>query len=279
MYQALVRALFRLNHRKVQMSKFLDRLDKINRGATRSIGFGASARTEELPAMAILGRLSDPAKSAQGAANLTKIGADGALIEGIEVEEISKALASSLDSVPWGICVQELRSEQTSHYREQGCDFVAFAAERAFLEAFEDEETAYMLRVQPDMDERHLRAIEDLPVDVVVLRLEALNLPLTIQHLITIGSVRNAFSQYLLLEMPGVPTSGELERLRDIGVDGLVVDAIRLSAKKLQQLKDRLLAVPRRPRGRSGKASAVLPHGAYAPPSSSPSEDDEGEDL
>ena len=230
--------------------------------------------------MAILGRLSDPAKSAQGASNLTKIGADGALIEGIEAEDISKALASSLDNVPWGIGVQELKGEQTSQYREQGCDFVAFSAERAFLEAFEDEETAYLLRVQADMDERYLRAIEDLPVDVVVLRLESLNLPLTIEHLITIGSVRNTFSKYLLLEMPGVPSSGELEGLRDIGVDGLVVDAIRLSAKKLQQLKDSLLALPRRQRSRSGKASAVLPHGAYAPPSSSSSEDDdEGEEL
>jgi hypothetical protein len=100
--------------------------------------------------------------------------------------------------------------------------------------------------------------------------------PLTIQHLMTIGSVRNAFSKFLLVEVSGDLSAGELERLRDVGVDGLVVDATALSAKKLEGLKERLLSLPKRQRSRSGKPIASLPRTAFDA-SSVPSDEEEEE--
>ncbi len=260
------------------MSRFLDRLERINRGVATSMGFGSSARAEKLPAMALLGMLSGGDKSAQGASNLASIGADGALIEGVGIDEVLKELAKALDKVPWGIRVEGLNGERASSFRERGCDFLAFGPENTLIAALEDENTAYLICVQPDMDERHLRAIEDLPIDAVLLSLKSAEPPLTLQHLITIGSVRGAFSKYLLLEVGGVLTSKELEGLRDIGVDGLVVDATSLSAEELEALKGRLLALPRRQRSRGGKSSAVLPRTVYSPPSSPSREEEEEEE-
>ena len=259
------------------MSRFLDRLERINRGTPTAMGFGAAARTEKVPSMALIGALSDPGRAVQGASVLASIGADAALIEGMDIEDILGDLAQPLGTVPWGIRVQELKDEEASRYREKGCDFLGFGPEKALLGALEDDDTAYLLCIQPDMEERSLRAIENLPVDAVLLLLKSVEPPLTIQHLITIGSVRSEFSKYLLLEVSGILTAGELEGLRDIGVDGLVVDATSLSAEELEGLKDTLLALPKRQRNRSRKLDAILPRTVYALPGV-PSHEEEEED-
>lgn len=241
------------------MSKFLDRLEKINQRAVRSMGFGAPARAEKLPAMALIGALSNSGKSAQGAANLAKIGADGALIQRGQGKASIKKVGGALDGVPWGFRVQGLEGKEANGYKEQGCDFLAFGPERVMLGALGDEDTAYLLCVQPDMDERQLNTVEGLPVDGVLLKLDSAQLPLTMEDLIAVGSVRMAFSKYLLLEVSGVPTARELEALRDMGVNGLVVDADSLSVKKLEELKESLSSLPKPQKGKSGGASAVLP--------------------
>jgi hypothetical protein len=181
--------------------------------------------------------------------------------------------------VPWGISVETLNGEQATQCREKGCDFLAFGPEKTLLGALEDEDTAYILNIQPDMEERYLRAIEDLPVDAVLLPMRSLEPPLTLEHLITIGSVRANFSKYMLLEIPAVLTAGELEGLRDIGIDGLVVDATTTSAEDLEGLKERLLALPRRARSRAQKPSAVIPHTGYSLGSASADEEDEEDAL
>ena len=259
------------------MSKFLDRLDKINRGTPASLGFGVAVRAEKVPSMALIGTLTDPVKSAEAASVLARIGADGALIEGMNTEDVLKGLAQSLGNTPWGLRVHELKGQDVGGYREKGCDFLAFGPEGALLEALEDEDTGYLLCIPPDMDERYLRTIEDLPVDAALLLMKSVEPPITLQHLITISSVRGAFSKYLLLEVPGTLTAGELEGLREIGVDGLVVDATALSAEELEGLKERLLTLPRRQRMRPSKPRAILP-GTTHTPADAPSHEEEWEE-
>ena len=227
--------------------------------------------------MALLGSISGPKRRSEGATSLAKIGADGAIIEGMDIEAVVKELASKLNDVPWGIKVGELTAEQATQYRDKECDFLAFGPGGTQLSALEDGDTAYVLCIEPDMDERYLRAIEDLPVDAVLLPLKSAELPLTVEHLMTIGSVRSAFSKYLLLELSGAPTAAELEALRDIGVDGLVVDATSLTRKELAALKERLMALSRRQRTKSKKPNVTLPHSAYSPPGESSPEEEEDE--
>ena len=246
------------------MSRFLDRLEKIGRGVPISMGFTSGVHEEKAPTMALLGSLSNPARFSEGGSIIAKVGMDGALFLGTEEKKNLKELTKTLGKIPWGIKVQGLSADQANGFRGQGCDFLAFAPEAAFLEAVEDDDTGYLLCVESDMEEWYLRAIEDLPVDAVLLRPKSLELPLTFQHLITIGSVRSSFSKYLLLEVPGTLSAGEIEGLREIGVDGLVVDATVHSAEEIGALKESLLARPRRQRSARGKASAILPASSYA---------------
>jgi hypothetical protein len=246
------------------MSRFLDRLDRITRGAPVSIGFGAASRSEKLPSMGLLGRLSDRSKALRGASLLAKIGAEGALIEGMDDEADVSELAQNLKDVPWGGRVGELNAEQVSSYTGKGCDFLVFEPEKVLLDSLGDEDTAYLLYIRPDVDEGYLRGVEGLPIDAVLLDTDGMHPPLTLQHLITISSVRSMMSKYLLLQTRGDLTERELEALRDVGVDGLVVDVPAFSVKKLEGLREKLLSLPRRQRDRAAKRSAVLPAAAYS---------------
>ena len=229
------------------MSRFFDSLERIDRGATTSMGFGAVVRPEKVPAMGLVGTLSKLGKSAAGAANLAKVGADAALLQDMDAEKIPDRLVKALGEVPWGIKVAHLDEKQAILYKDQGCDFLAFQPEGVLLEALsEDEDPGYILCIQPDMAGRSLRAIEQLPVDAVLLSLKPEEPPLTLQHLITIGAIRSAFSKYLLLEVPPSLTTRELDGLREIGVDSLVVDADAHSVEELEGLKDRLMNLPKR---------------------------------
>ncbi len=259
------------------MSKFLDRLEKINRGVPASMGFGAAHRVEKIPSLALIGSISDSKKAGQAASNLATIGADGVVIDGISIEDVVQGVAKNLGDIPWGLRVDSLKREDAAGYREKGCDFLAFGPQAAQLGAFEDEDTGYFLCIPPDMEERYLRSVEDLPVDAALLAMKSVEPPITLEHLITIGAVRGCFSKYLLLEVSGTLSTSEMDGLREMGVDGLVVDATRLTLKELEGLKDALLALPRKQRAKSNKLRALVPSGAFSP-SNSPAQEEQEED-
>ena len=246
------------------MSKLLDRLDRISKGTANQMGFGAAVRAEKTPPMVLVGRIGK-AKATATASALSEAGFDGAVLDGIPADDSGK-ITDSLKDVPWGLKLEEVTTEQVAASREKGCDFLAFSSDKAFLEALSDndkvdDEEGRILCISADMDERVLQVIDDLPVGAVLLSLDSVKPPLTMDHLLTIGSVRGCFNKYLLVELSGDLSSAELEGLRDIGVDGIVVDASSMSKTALKQCKERLQGLSRRQRKPQGRAGALLPMG------------------
>jgi hypothetical protein len=83
--------------------------------------------------------------------------------------------------------------------------------------------------------------------------------------------------KYLLLRGPVSVTAGELMVLKEIGVDGLVVDVSECPKKTLQQLKENLISIPKSRKPTYSKAESSLPGSAYRL-SQAPSFDDEEDD-
>ena len=257
------------------MSKFLERLDRINRGATTTtMGFGAASSSETVPSMALLGILKDGKKLEEEASVLASIGADGAIIDLENSEQIIKKMPN-IEGLPWGVRAEDINADKARDYKEKGCDFIGLDPSGADVEALIDEDMGYLLYIQPDIDDRSLRGIEDLPVDAVVVPLQSNGSPLTLESLIKIGSVRTMLSGYLLLEVAEPRTPWELKVLKDMGVDGLVVNAS--SGEILKDLKESLTALPKRQRTRGARPSPLLPQGGYSL-GQAPSQDDDGDD-
>ena len=262
------------------MSKLLDKMDKIGRGRTVSLGFGAGRRGEKFPAMAVVGVLTDKKKYSEQARILADVGVDGVLVDEAGAGKALTDLIKKFKGIPWGPKVGELGIEASGKFRESGCDFLAFGPEKALIGAMEGEDTAYLLSIEPDMEERYLRTIEDLSVDGVLLPSSTVGFPVTVQHLMTLGAIREAFSKYLLLELPGVLSGRELEGLRDLGVDGVVVNPSVLSKTDIEAIMASLKSLPKKPQSRSRKLDAVLPRasmGFVAGPEPD-YDDDDGDD-
>lgn len=255
------------------MSKLLVTLEKINKGSPARLGFGTASRGERTSSMALIGRLSRNYN--QGAKRLAKMGADGALLEGDDLGSKLSDVIRALGAVPWGICATELDAEKTDEFAQKGCDFFLVNANTVTVDALKDDRVAYILELPPDPDEGMLRAIEDLPVDVVFMSFGSVETPLVLQHLIAICSARSSFDKYIALEVPAGLSPKEVELLRDVGVDALVIDAASSSEKEISSLKEILLRVPRQRKSRSEKMSPVLPRGSFDASSSIQEGDDD----
>ena len=239
------------------MSNLLSRIEKISRGSPAPIGFGAASRAAQSPAMAIVGLLTP--KSRRKAKTLADLDADGALLVDITADKALDSISNSLRSVPWGVKADELDSKAAAALIKKGCDFFFVTPDNVTVEAARDDRAAFILSLPADPGDGLLRALEDIPVNAAFLSLA--DGPLTLQRLIDVASVRAMFDKYLFVQVPAATSSRELEALRDVGVDALVIDMATTTKKSLTALKKRLTELPRQRKPRSERTSAVLPAG------------------
>ncbi len=239
------------------MSKLLDRLDRITRGPVRALGFAPAAARETVPTMAVVAQVHGArAKDAQEA---LEAGAD-AVIVAVTGEDKQPPLAP--EGAPWGAEVQHLDKAQADILRGQGCDFLVFGVENTLVEALDEGDCTRVLRISPTLEDTQMRGIEDLPVDVVVVTKPGPEGPLSLVHLLAISNVRSATGRYLLLEWDAPLSGRELEQLRDMGVDGILVKVEGDDAPKtaVAALKERIAALPpRRPRSDKDGRAPILP--------------------
>ena len=240
------------------MSKLMARLDRIAKGTPRSLGFTPSANQESIPTLALVARLGGTGKKDIGAIAKTQV--DAVMLPGsaLGVDNLERNL-KPLDGRVWGVMMDQPDRDGLQSYRDKGCDFLAFGIEGTTVDVLEEGECARALRVPVDLEEPQLRGLEDLPVDLILMRMEASEGPLSLSQLLAISNVRSATGRYLLLEWDAELTTAELEHLRDIGVDGLVVNAQKVASTVIFTLRERIDSLPRRKPKGDQRSVAVLP--------------------
>ena len=243
------------------MSKFLDRLEQIYLGASTPIGFGAS-RAQKSPGIALVGLVSGG--NSEGIKTLVELVSDAALVSDVDGPSVIKELAPAFGSdIPWGVRVAALSEEDARGFEDGGCDLVAFSLEGTLVTAVASEEIARILCIDLDIDLDQLRAIDTLPVDVLLLPMTEVSTSWTLANLAAIGRISNRVDKYILVETTQLPGPKELEALRDVGVHGLAVDVAGVESKKLTDLKAALLDMPRRRSRRREKVTPIIPSSAF----------------
>jgi hypothetical protein len=238
------------------MSKLLDRLDQITRGPVRTLGFTPAAVRETVPTMALLAWVNDVAKADLSA--LAKAGVDALILaESGQADGKPKPPEGST----WGVAVGQLDRQQVDSRGDTGCDFLVFGIENTSVDALDEGECSRVLRIPSDLEDTLLRSVEDLPVDIVLLNKPGPDGPLSLSHLMAISNVRASTSRYLLLEWEGELTEKELGHLRDLGVDGIVINVANSLASTVATMRERVDQMPaRKPRSdREQRGAAVLP--------------------
>ncbi len=263
------------------MSKFLDRMERITVAGPGGMGFGA-ARTEKTPGLALIGLVSG--SYAKGLATVSKLALDAALLSGIDNATGLKQIEKSLPSVPWGVKTSTLTEDSAREFRDGGCDLLAFSLENTAASALATDDAARILYIEADIEERELRAIGALPVDVLILPMKDVSGPWELANLAPVASISRRVDKYILVEVANAPSDKDLQALRNAGVHGLVLDVAAVGSDTLEKLKAAALQMPRqRPTGR-GRATAtvpssVFPSGATPQREEEPEEDEEFDDI
>ncbi len=233
------------------MSKLLDLMQRISDGAPARLGFGA-ARAGSLPGMALVGLVAD--EHQKGVSAATEVGLDAVIVCGVEDGEglkslgefLSESRAESQAVIPWGAYVAGLSEEAAQACRDGGGDLMAFTLEGTTAAAIAGEDDlARILSVAPDLDDRELRAIAALPVDIFTLDMNVVSGSWTLQDLVKVGAISRRVDKYILVEVSRVPGNMDLEALRDMGVSGLLVNLDAVSRAELVGLRAALLEMPR----------------------------------
>lgn len=232
------------------MSKLVQRLERLGRDTPAPMGFGLSARRQPPPQMLLLASCSVPGELSQEAlAHL-----DGVLVTSSDAKGEVRA-----EDTPWGVMLPEATADAVGALREKGCDFIALSAGGVHLDSLKDEELGRVMVVPRDISTEQAHSLGDLPIDAVLLT-EPLSPPMTLQALMDLSAVRGEIARPALVLLSGAPSAWEIECLRDIGVDAVVMDAARTSADELEALKQHILALPRRrPRGERPAPSVPQP--------------------
>ena len=258
------------------MSKFLDRLEQITQGVSAPMGFGAP-RAKKTPGMALVGLVSGSGSKAIN--QLMELGPDAVLVSGAKDPPAAKKLAQPLGSaIPWGARVSALSEEDARDFEEGGCDILAFSLQGTSVAAVGSEELARVLCVETDIETEQLRAVDALPIDILLLSMPSMSESWTLEDLATIARVSQRVDKYVLVEVTNPPGPKELEALRNAGVNGLGVDVRKVDAQRLSQLKQELLDMPRQRPGKKERVTAIVPGSSFTTASTEPEPDEEDDD-
>ncbi len=244
------------------MSKLIDKLKLVSQAVPQPVGFRTTQSV--LPKSKILLVASLVQANVEDLANYVA-GADAGLLHISKLSSGAKTLqkiSQVVPDIPWGGWLRASGQGEIKQMVKVGCDFVIFPAANTSLAIFQGDEVGKILEVEPSLSEGLLRAVNELPIDAVLIASEqAEGYFLTWHHLMLFQRFAGLLTKPLLVSIPLSVTASELQALWGAGVDGVVVEvgvgqpAERL--KKLRQLIDKIVFPS--PRKRK-KAEALLPY-------------------
>jgi len=244
------------------MSKFIDKLNQVSRVVPQSMGFRTAQPVSEKPKILLIASLAEA--SVGGLVDYV-VGADVGLLRIPKLSAGAKTLkeiSQTTPDIPWGGWLRNTDKNRIKQMAKAGCDFVVFPAANTLLALLQNDEIGKVLEVESSLSEGLLRAVNELPIDAVLIATEQEGeYFLTWHHLMLFQHFADLLTKPLLASIPPNVTTDELQALWRTGVDGVVIEvgtsqpADRL--KKLRQAIDKLVFPSQRKRG---KAEALLPY-------------------
>jgi len=261
------------------MSRFIDKLQRLSRTEAQPIGFRATQPVSPKPKIQLVASLAQ--ENVEHLAGHIA-GADAGLMRISKLSSGAKALqkmSQAVSDIPWGGWLQVSNPRGIGQMLKAGCDFIVFPATNTPLTLLQNDEAGKILEIEASITEGLLRAINELPVDAVLIAGEQRDdYFLTWQHLILFQRFADLLTKPLLVSIPSNMTAGELQTLWEAGVDGVVtqvtVEQPQDRLKKLRQEIDKL--PPPAPRRRE-KVEPLLPHISRETRTVTPEEEEEEE--
>ena len=238
------------------------------------MGFGAAARRDDRPrSILLMGTVTLRGMSRVSTVRKKLVDALLITLDSEDSKELTDN-ADSLEGLIWGVSAPGIDQERIATLKEAGCDFIVFDSS-ANAAVLNDEDLGKIMRVGKDLSEGTAAAIHDLPIDGALLTADDLRLPLSVQDLIDIESVRGMLGKPFMVDVPTDLPTPELEVIRDTGTAALAVDILSKAVRELAERVDSL----KPKRQRSGRRDELTPSVPLGPSVDFPQEGDDEEDY
>jgi len=227
------------------MSIFIDKLNRFSRAESQPIGFRVTQPVSpKLKIQLVASVAQETVESLAG----YMAGADARLLRISETSSGARTLnkvSQAHSDIPWGGRLECSRLGDIKKILKAGCDFVVFPATNTPLAIPQNDEAGKILEVEASLSEGLLRAVNELPIDAVLIAGEQReDYFLTWQHLMLFRRFADLLTKPLLVSIPSNVTAGELEALWEAGVEGLVIEVTvgqpQDRLKELRQVIDKL---------------------------------------
>jgi hypothetical protein len=258
------------------MSKFIDKLKRISQAELQPMGFRTVAPVPQKSRMLLVATLAQVDID-----RLTDFvaGADAGLLSIAKLSSGAKTLKQirqAMSDIPWGGWLKEVGREGIGQMVAAGCDFVVFPAANTSLALLQNEKLGKVLEVEPGLDPGLLKAIDDLPVDAVLLAAEEGDYFLTWHHLMLFQRCADLLTKPLLVSVPPEVVASELQALWEVGVGGVVVKAgVGQPEGRVAELRQMLDKLTLPPSGKRKKVEPLLPYSGGEPRIVSEEEEEE----
>lgn len=226
------------------MAQIIDRLHGLSRPDQTPIGFGTKSSSPRTPAMLLIGRAK--AEEVKQISNKTYGIIDCLLLDG----QPNKSAANSLHDTLWGTQLTTASIKTLNELQNIGCDFIFFDTDKIPAIIVRDDGMARGFSIQSPLDDDLARALDDLPVDFLVLDYQVKTSKLTFAKLIELQSTVSKVGKHIFVKVDECPNSDELSLLRDLPVDAIVLDVDSTNDLLVSDARNVINTLePRKPRG------------------------------
>jgi len=258
------------------MSQLIDGLKKIAQTIPQPMGFRTSRQAEVIPKILIIASLEVSTTNAP-ADNID--GADAILLHSDKPNMTAKAIqkiVEPLPKIPWGVYLDD---DDKQAAVEAGCDFVVFSPASRISTTMQNEKLGKILQVESSMDDGLLRAVNDLPVDALLVTDSYEESGTLVWHqLMILQHLENLISKPLIVPVPANITEVELKALWEAGIDGVMVEVDAMKTGGLKELRQAISKLPPRSARKRGRVDVLLPRTGGETPAIAPDEEEEEEE-
>ncbi len=227
-----------------QLAKLIERLHELGKSEPLPIGFGRPAEPKRKRALLVIGEAS-PRQIKSLLSNGAIEHLDAVLVAGLPSDKDAKSLGDFL----WGARLSTVDEKGLDELKESGCDFILVESEDVTAAVLRDDGMARGKELPLDVTERQARVLEDLPFDFLTLKYDIRPDKLTLAELLEFQAAVSMVGKHIVLEVSELPSESELNLLRDLPVDAVIVPAGELTATQGKSIREAIDAIePRKPR-------------------------------
>lgn len=253
------------------MSQLITKLKIAARLEPLPLGFTGVSKAAPRPKPVLIARIKGDEKQA---AALVK-GADGVFID-THQEEIAdrfiKLMEKEPEQLPYGCWLGNNSACNNDFY------MLNLEAEMTTIKATE---TGKILILEPEVEDKYLRQLDDLPVDAVLVGSPEVNpCRLTLKNYMLCHRMAVAISKPLVIHAGNKIASSEIEEMWEYGVDGIMIDVDSAEPDAVANFKAMIDKLDLSARRKKIRLAPVIPGIGSSPAAGSPEPepDEDGDD-